>query len=65
MAPENGRRPPPHKAGSDPPVAEQLISPNALRQRRFRERQKALRDDAAALRGDNVTPPDDEAEGVP
>jgi hypothetical protein len=27
---------------ADPPIAEQLISPNALRQRRFRERQKAL-----------------------
>ena len=29
---------------ADPPVAEQLITPNALRQRRFRERQRALRD---------------------
>jgi hypothetical protein len=29
---------------ADPPVAEQLITPNALRQRRFRERQKTLRD---------------------
>jgi hypothetical protein len=27
---------------ADPPVAEQLVSPNALRQRRFRERNKAL-----------------------
>jgi hypothetical protein len=27
---------------ADPPVAEQLVEPNALRQRRFRERQKAL-----------------------
>ena len=26
-----------------PPIVEQLIAPNALRQRRFRERQKALR----------------------
>jgi hypothetical protein len=34
---------------ADPPVAEQLITPNALRQRRFRERQKALRDAALAL----------------
>ena len=30
---------------ADPPVVEQLVSPNALRQRRFRERHKALRDD--------------------
>jgi len=28
---------------ADPPVIEQLVSPNALRQRRFREKQKALR----------------------
>lgn len=28
---------------ADPPIAEQLITPTALRQRRFRERQKALR----------------------
>ncbi len=27
---------------ADPPVVEQLVSPNALRQRRFRDRQKAL-----------------------
>jgi hypothetical protein len=29
---------------ADPPVVERLITPNALRQRRYRERQKALRD---------------------
>jgi hypothetical protein len=34
---------------ADPPVAEQLITPNALRQRRFRERQKALRDTASGV----------------
>ena len=28
---------------ADPPVAEQLVSSNALRQRRFRERQTALK----------------------
>jgi hypothetical protein len=28
---------------AEPPIAEQLITPNALRQRRYRERQKALR----------------------
>jgi hypothetical protein len=33
---------------ADPPIAEQLVSPGALRQRRFRERQ-ALRDAAEAL----------------
>lgn len=38
---------------ADPPIAEQLISPNALRQRRFRERQAALRNGGQALR-----PPD-------
>jgi hypothetical protein len=34
---------------ADPPVAEQLITPNALRQRRFRERHKALRDAASGV----------------
>jgi hypothetical protein len=29
---------------AEPPIAEQLVSPNALRQRRYRERNKALRD---------------------
>jgi hypothetical protein len=28
---------------AEPPVAEQLVTPNTLRQRRFRERQRALR----------------------
>ena len=28
---------------AEPPIAEQLVSPNALRQQRYRERQKALR----------------------
>ena len=42
---------------AEPPIVEQLITPNALRQRRFREKQKALHDA-------NVTLPetDDEAE---
>jgi hypothetical protein len=50
---------------ADPPVAEQLISSNALRQRRFRERNKAFgsrTSDAAVTNqryGDgDVTPPD-------
>jgi hypothetical protein len=34
---------------ADPPVAEQLITPNALRQRRYRERKVALRDGQQAL----------------
>ena len=34
---------------AEPPVAEQLITPNALRQRRYRERQAALRDAQALL----------------
>jgi hypothetical protein len=34
---------------AEPPVAEQLVSPNALRQRRFRERQAALRNATEAL----------------
>src|SRR5262249_5201517 len=37
---------------AEPPVAEQLASPNALRQRRYRERQKALRD-ADGVTGDD------------
>ena len=37
---------------AEPPVAEQLVSPNALRQRRYRERQKALRD-AGRVTGDD------------
>jgi hypothetical protein len=31
---------------ADPPIVEQLITPNALRQRRYRERQRPLRDGA-------------------
>jgi hypothetical protein len=44
---------------ADPPVAEQLISPNALRQRRYRERQ-ALRRNGQTLQspaGDAAAPP--------
>jgi hypothetical protein len=33
---------------TDPPIVEQLISPNALRQRRYRDRTKALRDRSVA-----------------
>jgi hypothetical protein len=38
-----------------PPVAEQLVSANVLRQRRHRERQKALREGAEALRHGGIT----------
>jgi hypothetical protein len=44
---------------ADPPVAEQLISPNALRQRRYRERQ-AFRRNGQTLQspaGDAAAPP--------
>jgi hypothetical protein len=37
-----------------PPIVEQLVSPNALRQQRYRDRQKALRD---ASRNGHVTSP--------
>jgi hypothetical protein len=34
---------------ADPPIAEQLVTPNALRQRRYRERQAAVRNGQQAL----------------
>jgi len=34
---------------TEPPIAEQLVTPNALRQQRYRERQAALRDGKQAL----------------
>jgi hypothetical protein len=43
---------------ADPPLAEQLISPNALRQRRHREKQRALRDGSKG-----VTDPSRNADG--
>lgn len=46
-------------AESDPPIVQQLITPNALRQRRFRERQHALHNGQPALHNDGVTRPDD------
>ena len=41
---------------ADPPIAEQLISSNALRQKRYRERQRGLRDvtKTPALRGEET-----------
>lgn len=42
---------------ADPPIAEQLVSPNAMRQRRYRERQAALRGGVTeALQASTVTP---------
>jgi hypothetical protein len=42
---------------ADPPIAEQLVTPNALRQRRYRDRHAALRNGQAAQRnGQQVLP---------
>jgi hypothetical protein len=46
---------------ADPPIAEQLVSSNALRQRRFRERQEALRNASEA----SLLRPDDDNGGPP
>lgn len=50
---------------AEPPVAEQLVSPNALRQRRFREKQAALRNGGQALQAPlhNADGEDEEADG--
>jgi hypothetical protein len=45
---------------AEPPIADQLVSPNALRQRRFRERQAALRNAAQALQPPARNPGDDD-----
>ena len=37
---------------AEPPIAEQLVTPNALRQRRYRERQAALRNELLPSRND-------------
>jgi hypothetical protein len=54
---------------ADPPVVEQLLMPNALRQRRFRERRRPLQVGARSVTdvasNAAVTPPDDEADGAP
>ncbi len=47
---------------ADPPVIEQLVSPNALRQRRFREKQKALRNAQTVTPGALRNSPDNAAE---
>ena len=46
---------------AEPPIADQFVSPNALRQRRFRER-RALRDDVTRALQDPRVTPDDEAD---
>jgi hypothetical protein len=40
---------------TDPPIVEQLVTPNALRQRRYRDRQKALRNGEVSDRGEDAT----------
>lgn len=40
-------------AGSDPSPVEQLVSPNAIRQRRYREKQKALHNGEVTSRNDD------------
>jgi hypothetical protein len=45
---------------ADPPVVEQLVSPNALRQRRFREKQAALRNASEALQAPSRNANDDD-----
>jgi hypothetical protein len=47
---------------ADPPIAEQLVSPGAHRQRRWRERQAALRNATQALRVPSPSGGQDEAE---
>jgi hypothetical protein len=46
-------------AEAEPPIAEQLVSPNALRQKRYRDRQAALRHAAAPLHNADETAGDD------
>ncbi|MGH0257052.1 hypothetical protein NKY39_15990 [Sinorhizobium meliloti] len=45
---------------SDPPIIEQILTPNAIRQRRYRERQKALCNADAALPLNDVTAEDED-----
>jgi len=45
---------------ADPPVVEQLVSPNAIRQRRFREKQAALRNASEALQAPSRNGDDEE-----
>lgn len=45
---------------SDTPIVEQMLTPNALRQRRFRERQKALRDADVTLPSGSLTAKDED-----
>jgi|SRR5271166_2973520 len=50
---------------ADPPIVEELITPNALRQRRFRERKRALRNDPCNVTAADGNAPRDEAEDAP
>ena len=47
---------------AEPPIAEQLVSPSALRMRRHRERHKALRDATVTQQGIAAPNGDDDAE---
>jgi hypothetical protein len=42
---------------AEPPIVEQLVSPNAMRQRRYRDRQKALRDGNVTPRAEQIAAP--------
>jgi hypothetical protein len=44
---------------AEPPIAEQLVSPNTLRQRRFRERRATLRNAPAPLQATDESAGDD------
>jgi hypothetical protein len=46
-------------AEAELPIAEQLVSPNALHQKRYRDRQAALRNAAAPLHNADETAGDD------
>ncbi len=48
---------------ADPPVIEQLLTPNALRQQRFRERKKALHNAQTVTPGALRNSPDNAADG--
>ncbi len=48
---------------ADPPVIEQLVSPNALRQRRFRKKREALRNAQTVTPGALRNSPDNAADG--
>ena len=48
-------------ADADPPIAEQLVTPNAVRQRRYRSRREALRNAQALPLGADASASDEDA----